>query len=139
MIDLDSLIPGSAFFRWREAVNLAQWGLFAYPPPDVHKNIIWAAKNIADPIRNLFDKPVQIHSWWRPKSYNEFINGAPDSQHMRGIAIDLSIYTISIDEIRAALTPRLDSMNIRLELNTPTWVHVDGKKVMPGESRLFSP
>lgn len=139
MIDLDSLIPGSAFFRWREAVFLHKWNLHGYPPPDIHKNIIWFAKNVADPIRNYFGKPVVTESWWRPPSYNEFIGGAKESGHLSAIAWDFRVLTIPPSEVQAFLKPRLEHLNIRMELDTITWTHVDSKKVLEGQSRTFKP
>ncbi len=139
MLDIDQLIPGSAWFRWREAIYLHEWDIYACPSPDVFKNIIFTAKNIADPIRSLLGKPVQIVSWFRPPAYNKAIGGALDSQHMRGLAIDFKVITMEPEAVRSLLKPRLESMNIRMELNTPTWTHCDGKIIKPGESRTFLP
>jgi hypothetical protein len=139
MIDLDQLIPGSAFFRWREALWLDKWKLWAYPPPDVYANIIKCAKYVADPLRNYLGLPMVIDSWWRPPAYNQFIGGASDSQHVMGLAIDFRIPIMTPDQIRAKLINRLDSMGVRMELETPTWVHVDMKQIGPGESRTFKP
>lgn len=149
MIDLDSLIPGSAFFRWREAVWLPKWGIYGYPPPEIHANIIRCAKYVADPIRNLFGKPMQISSWYRPKNYNDWktingieygVDGAPDSSHLRGLAIDFTIYTVSIEEIHAVLAPRLETMGIRMERpDGKNRVHCDLAAVPHGGSRYFNP
>lgn len=147
MIDLDQLIPGSAFFRWREALFLPKWGICVYPPPDIHRNIISFAKNVADPIRNLIGKPIQVHSWYRPPNYNHWatisgvaygVNGAPNSMHLSGRAFDFSVYTMSLDEIEAILKPRLENMGIRMEQpDGQQRIHVDDRKVFPGESRYF--
>lgn len=141
MIDLDALIGTSKYFRWKEALWLPTWKIFCYPTPEIHKNIIYTAVNVADPIRDIFKKPMQIHSWYRPELYNDWdpphgVRGAQQSQHKFGKAIDFSIYTISIDEIHSVLEPRLEKLNIRMERpDGKNRVHIDWKKVLPGEDR----
>lgn len=92
---------------------------------------------------------MQITSWWRPKNYNDWktiggveygVGGAPDSSHMRGLAIDFTIYTVSIDEIHAVLAPRLETMGIRMEKpDGRNRVHCDLATVPNGGSRYFLP
>ncbi len=138
MIDLDALIPGSAYFRWREALHCPQWGVHVFPTTEQFKNIIHTAKYVADPIRSLFGKPIQIHSWLRPTKYNELIKGSPISQHVMGKAIDFSIYTMTIDEIHAVLEPRLETSGWRMERpDGQQRVHVDWATVPKGGSRYF--
>jgi hypothetical protein len=149
MIDLDALIPGSAYFRWREALWLPKWGIHVFPTPEQHKNIILTARNVADPIRSLFNKPMQIHSWLRPSKYNDWktvggveygVGGSPGSQHILGKAIDFSIFTVSIDEIHAVLEPRLQSSSWRMERpDGKARVHVDWASVPSGGNRYFNP
>jgi hypothetical protein len=147
-MDLDDFIPGSTFFRWREALWLPTWKIYVYPSPEIQKNIIYTAKNVADVIRGRFGKPMQILSWYRPELYNEWgmvngtkygISGAPGSQHVLGKAIDFKIYTISNDEVRAYLEPNLERLKIRMERpDGQDRIHVDWANVMPGGSRYFN-
>lgn len=149
MLDLDSLIPGSAFFRWREALWLPKWRIYVYPSPEIYSNIIKFAKDVADPVRNIIGKPIQVTSWYRPTNYNAWgsvngteygVGGAKNSMHCLGKAFDFSVYTMTIDEIHMILKPRLEAMNIRMEQpDGVNRVHVDSKTVQPGESRYFIP
>lgn len=147
MIDLDSLIPGSKYFRWTEALYLPCWKIHGYPTPEVYKNIITTANQVADPIRELFDKPMLITSWWRPHNYNEWgtvngvnygVNGAKASQHTLGKAIDFIIYNVTLEEIHNVLPKKLESLKIRMEQpdNKPR-IHCDWANVPPGGFRYF--
>lgn len=138
MIDLDSLIPGSKYFRWREILWCPKWSIHVYPTPEQHGNLIHLAQKM-DEIRDLFKKPIQVSSGLRPSVYNELIGGSKASQHCLGKACDFSIFTMSIDEIHAVLEPRLEPLGIRMEKGTSTWVHIDIANVMPGGSRYFLP
>ncbi len=149
MIDLDALIPGSKYFRWREALWLPKWGIYAYPDPVIHKNIITTASMIADPIRELFGQPMLITSWWRPHRYNEWgtvngteygVSGSKGSQHVLGKAIDFTIYNVTLEEIHNELPKRLETMGIRMEQpDKQARIHCDWAPVLPGGSRYFKP
>lgn len=144
MIDLDALIPGSAYFRWRDALFLPTWKIYVYPSPEIYKNIIQTAKYVADPIRGVLNKPIQIQSWYRPELYNEWaaphgVGGSKNSQHKLGKAIDFSVYTMSIDEIHSILEPRLSAHSWRMEKpDGKNRVHVDWATVPPGGNRYFN-
>ncbi len=139
-VDLNDFIPYSHSFRWYEALLLRSWGVYAYPTEDVYKAIIKRTQSL-EVIKNRFGgKPVMIHDFWRPELYNNAVNGAKDSRHILGDAVDFSIPTISCDQVRIELMPELERLGLRME-NRPgsNWVHIDGKPVDAFHSRFFLP
>jgi hypothetical protein len=72
---LEEKIPGCKYFKWKEALLLREWDIYALPDEDVAKNIIDMAE-VMDQIRILFGKPIVITSWYRPPKYNDDIGGS---------------------------------------------------------------
>ena len=136
--DLNSLIPGSKYFRLTDALWLPKWEMHAVPPESVWFGICRMAATL-DKIRELLRVGLVITSWYRPKHYNALIRGAKRSAHMEGIAVDFIPLGISADEAREKLKPVLEAWAIRVEdKENSSWCHVDGRD--PGPSgRFFIP
>jgi zinc D-Ala-D-Ala carboxypeptidase len=135
--DLNTPIPGTENFQWREALYLSRWNIHAIPPKPVLVNILKMAKQLQQ-VRDILTRPMLITSWWRPAEYNKLINGAPKSWHVTGGAVDFRCPGISADQLREILVPALEDLELRME-NLPgaSWVHVDNKE--PGNQRYFMP
>ncbi len=141
MIDLDSLIPGQATWRWRDFLFCSQWGVHVYPTPEQHKNLIKLAQ-IMEIIRNRVGKPLRITSGLRPPRYNELVKGSPTSAHCEGRACDFQpIIPAMLEETRFLLESQLERLDIRMEHpdSTPGWLHIDTRRVLDGHLRIFKP
>ena len=49
--------------------------------------------------RDWLDRPMNVHAWYRTKSYNKSVGGVSTSSHLRGVATDWST-NIDISEER---------------------------------------
>jgi hypothetical protein len=141
-------ITNSKYFQWSEALYLPSWQVY-HTPSQVEKDNIIKTAAVMDQIREFFGKPINIHVWCRPilnspghprhgQDYNQFINGAANSAHKVGLAVDFDVKGMSCDDVRAKLLPLLDKLNIRMEdLPGSSWVHID---LFPVKSkRYFKP
>lgn len=141
IIDLNDNIGDSKFFAWREALFLPQWDVYAFPKDvNIMENIIKTAKKM-DKIRELFNRPVTITSWYRPARYNKLIGGASQSAHISGLGCDFMVQNMKSADARKALFNDLSKIDIRMEsLNTPH-VHIDLKCTpeMDNNKRYFKP
>ena len=54
---------------------------------------------ILEKIRNNFDAPVIINSGYRTPSWNNKVNGAPNSYHCKGMAADIVVKGHSSQEV----------------------------------------
>jgi zinc D-Ala-D-Ala carboxypeptidase len=125
------------YFKWKEALLLREWDIYALPDEDVAKNIIDMAE-VMDQIRILFGKPIVITSWYRPPKYNDDIGGSFKSYHMQGLACDFIVKGYRSDAVREILLEFLDKFDIRMEdLEGASWVHVDLGN--PNPNRFFVP
>lgn len=143
-MELDDLIDGSIYFRWREALWCPRWGVYVFPTPEQKQNIIKTAK-VMDAIRNRLGKPIVVTSWLRPNKYNEWsfpygVGGAKNSAHCEGKACDFQVVTMNCDEVRLLLLPLLPHLGIRMErLDGSNWVHIDIRNPGPEGNRYFYP
>lgn len=123
-INVEELIPGSKYFKWKEALWLPRVEAYAAPEDDQIENIKKQAKAL-DKVREYFGKPMIIHSWLRPMEYNRLIGGASRSRHMFGDATDFSIVGITPPEVQRLLETTPGIYPGRGERHTPTWTHLD--------------
>jgi len=64
-------------------------GIDNSPTPEHLESAKKLAKNIFQPIRENFGKPIFISSGYRSAALNKAIGGSPTSQHSKGEAIDI--------------------------------------------------
>lgn len=140
MIDLKAKIGECENFHWYEALSLPSWEVFVFPT----KQEVIAIKIVAlrmEQIRKYFGaKPIMIHSWLRPRKYNDYIGGAEESAHIHGMAVDFSILHMDCNEVRLALIKKLIEYNLRMEdLPDSNWVHIDIAMRTRSARRYFKP
>lgn len=61
--------------------------------PEILSNINYLCYYLLQPIRNKYEKPMNISSGYRCKKLNELVGGSKTSQHMKGQAADISFNT----------------------------------------------
>lgn len=136
-------IPGSTFFRWKEALYLPRWGVLAMPTKAQFEGIIKLATRL-ELARGRVAAPWTVTSWLRPKMYNIWphpygVKGAAASAHMDGLAIDFQVFGMKADEVRETLKPNLELYGLRMEdLPGSSWVHLDCREPVLG-NRFFKP
>lgn len=110
-------------------------GINNQPTPEHLENLKSLAQNIFQPIREYFNKPINVSSGYRSKELNEAIPGASKtSQHSKGEALDLDQ-----DSMNTKITNKMvfDFIKDNLEFDqliwefgtdqNPDWVHVSYK------------
>lgn len=105
-------------------------------PSDKHIVAMKAlAKNVFEPVRVHFDKPIRVNSFFRSVALNKAIGGSSTSQHCKGEAIDLDVTKgFTNKQIYNYIKDNLEYDQLIWEFGTdkePDWVHVsyraDGK------------
>lgn len=67
----------------------AQKGINNTPPKYIREKLEIFVRDILDPLRILFGKPIKITSGYRSLELNSAIKGSLKSQHMNGEAVDM--------------------------------------------------
>ena len=105
-------------------------------PTEKHLTAMKAlAKNVFEPVRVHFDKPIRVNSFFRSSALNKAIGGSTTSQHCKGEAIDIDATKgFTNKQIYNYIKNNLEYDQLIWEFGTdaePDWVHVsyraDGK------------
>lgn len=111
---------------------------------EIVSNIEELVRNVLDPVRGLFGKPIKVNSGYRCEKHNAKVGGARKSQHMRGQAADICTgeKVASMTEFKAqnleiarliVKNGRFDQLileNVGVNDLLPVWVHVSFNKKM---------
>lgn len=93
------------------------------------QNMQLLAEKVFEPLREFFDVPIYVSSFYRSKELNQAIGGSSRSQHCEGRAIDLDdVYGgVTNAEIFQFIANILDYDQLIWEFGNdenPAWVHV---------------
>ena len=93
------------------------------------QNMQLLAEKVFEPLREFFDVPIYVSSFYRSKELNQAIGGSSRSQHCEGRAIDLDdVYGgVTNAEIFQFIANILDYDQLIWEFGNeenPSWVHV---------------
>ena len=59
-------------------------GLDNRPGAEARKALEHLVRNLLDPLRRLYGKPIAVTSGYRCEEVNRLVGGVPDSQHVKG-------------------------------------------------------
>lgn len=104
-------------------------GIGNMPTPEHVRNLELLCKEVLEPLRKLYGKPIRISSGYRSAALNKLVGGSAASHHCSGMAVD-------IDQGSAAENMRIFNLlkaygtftQLIFEFGTleagPDWVHV---------------
>lgn len=99
------------------------------------------AKNVLQPIRDHFGKPVIVTSGYRAPAVNRAIGGSATSQHVRGEAADFTVAGESNLVVARWIVANLEFDQLIYEFGETGWLHVSyrtgrlRKQVLRAEKR----
>jgi zinc D-Ala-D-Ala carboxypeptidase len=103
-------------------------GISNMPTAEHIENMKQLAENIFEPIREHFGCPIYISSGYRSQALNAAIGGALNSQHNRGMAIDIDMDGTNIKNsaiFEYAKTLPFDQLIWEFGTKeNPDWVHI---------------
>jgi hypothetical protein len=94
--------------------------------------------HMAEDIRAILERPMQVTSMYRPGVYSPIVGGSPSDVHTQAIAVDFIPIGMAIEDAKAKIRPLLSALEIRMEKGTTTWIHIDRHAVGPS-GREFVP
>ena len=109
-------------------------GIDNTPNAEQFSNMIYVAENVFQPIREHFNTPIYISSFFRSEALNKAIRGSSSSTHMKGEAMDLDadVYGgVTNADIFNYIKDNLEFDQLIWEFGTdeePAWVHVSLSK-----------
>lgn len=94
--------------------------------PEIISNILYLCRNVLQPIRDAYGKPITITSGYRCSKLNEIIGGAKNSQHLKGEAVDIkcdSMYTLWTMIMEMIKSGKIEVDQVIDEKNL-SWIHI---------------
>lgn len=108
-----------------KSTTAEQLGIDNSPNSEIVNNLKQLVEYILDPLRERYGKPIHVNSGYRCPALNKAVNGSKTSQHMSGLAADITVDSVAKNKIL---------FNLIQELNLPfdqlideknfSWVHV---------------
>lgn len=77
------------YFQLSELIKTGT-GLINKPDKKEEHNLFLLVKNVLDPLRDLYGKPIKINSGYRSPLVNIKVGGAQNSDHVKGMAADIT-------------------------------------------------
>lgn len=107
--------------------------------PEAERNLTALVSAVLDPLRERWGRPITVTSGYRSPQLNRLVGGAPDSQHTKGEAADITAGTPADNARLGRLAAQLGAFDqLIFEQSNPqcteaAWIHVSWKRV--GENR----
>ena len=94
-----------------------------------YNSAVLLAEKVLEPLREHFNTPIRVNSWFRSKRLNTLIGGALFSQHVKGEAVDISLYNVKgeLSSLFYYIKDNLEFDQLIWEFgdeDNPDWIHV---------------
>lgn len=82
-------------------------------------------KNILDPLREAYGKPISVNSGFRCEALNKAVGGAKNSEHLSGCAADIDVHSVAGNKELFELIQKLNlPFRQLIDEKNMSWVHV---------------
>lgn len=102
-------------------------------PASARENIEALVDNVLDPVREAYCKPISVNSGYRCAKHNAAVGGVPNSQHMRGEAVDIAPVNSEKIKVKSELERLVQIIKEQGTFDQlivyPTFVHVSYKRI----------
>ena len=100
-------------------------GLNNTPNKQQEQNLIDLVDNILDPLRERYGKPITVNSGYRCPALNKAVNGSKTSQHVKGLAADITAGSPKENKVLFQLAQELDlPFDQLIDEKKFKWVHI---------------
>ena|ERR1017187_3166544 len=129
----------TAHFSVSDACMLHNWNRLATTADGADFDKLAALCQVMETVRAALGVPMNVHCMYRSPAYNleqGILKPTGMDVHAMNMACDFDCGSaMSIQAVKDALEPQLESLGIRMEFGTTSWVHVDTHPV--GNARYF--
>ena len=95
------------------------------PDKVAEANLIKLVENVLDPLRALYGKPIKVNSGYRSKLVNTAVGGAKNSDHLYGLAADITAGNKTENCILFQLIrDKIPSWRQLIDEKDYTWIHI---------------
>lgn len=112
-------------------------GICNCPNMEEIKSLEQLTINVLQPLRDLYGKPIFVTSGFRNKAVNEAVGGESTSQHRKGEAADISVYTKHGNKILFHLILEHLEYDQLINENDYSWIHVSFTTKRPNRKQVL--
>lgn len=95
------------------------------PNKEIINNLTLLIENILDPLREEYKNPIIINSGYRCPQLNKLVGGAKTSQHMTGLAADITVGNKNQNKKLFELAIKMDlPYDQIIDESNFSWVHI---------------
>lgn len=95
------------------------------PNSEIVNNLEQLVDNILDPLREKYGKPIRVNSGYRSPALNKAVSGSKTSQHMTGLAADITTGSVLGNRRLFSLVQSLNlPFDQLIDENKFKWIHV---------------
>ena len=95
------------------------------PNSEIVNNLKQLVDQVLDPLRKRYGKPIKVNSGYRCKQLNKAVKGAANSQHIKGLAADITAGSAEENKILFELVQKLNlPFDQLIDEKKFFWIHV---------------
>lgn len=102
----------------------------------ITEQISFALINL-EKIREKFNFPFIVNSWYRSYDHNLRVGGVKNSAHMQGLAIDISLRGLQAKQVVDYIKKNIDQTEIDQLIVYPTFIHIAFDTLMPRRHIIY--
>ena len=95
------------------------------PNSEIVSNLKQLVDQVLDPLRKRYGKPIKVNSGYRCEQLNKAVKGAVNSQHIKGLAADITAGSAEENKILFQLVQELNlPFDQLIDEKKFSWIHV---------------
>lgn len=95
------------------------------PNSEIVNNLKQLVDQVLDPLRKRYGKPIKVNSGYRCEQLNKAVKGAANSQHIKGLAADITAGSAEENKILFQLVQELNlPFDQLIDEKKFSWIHV---------------
>lgn len=95
------------------------------PNSEIVSNLKQLVDQVLDPLRKRYGKPIKVNSGYRCEQLNKAVKGAVNSQHIKGLAADITAGSAAENKILFELVQELNlPFDQLIDEKKFSWIHV---------------
>ena len=99
------------------------------PSSEIVENLKLLVANVLDPLRENYKKPIRVNSGYRCPELNKAVKGSKTSQHMVGLAADITVGSPYKNKLLFNLAIDLDlPFDQLIDEKNFKWIHISYAK-----------
>ena len=100
-------------------------GIDNSPSDEIIHNLTLLVDKVLDPLRESYGKAIRVNSGYRCPALNKVVKGSKTSQHMKGLAADITVGSTTMNKELFDLVIKLDlPFDQLIDEKNFSWVHV---------------